>query len=207
MVDEDVAARHLELELDDRGAAGRHGGRSGRSSTGGRPAAPVYTRSKISPMTWNDEVALGPPTPKKMRTVSPTLAFIGCSVVSAPTAPLKTKYSARSAEQLLHAELVVTALPEGPVGVELALHDVELVVHLGQPARRLDEDQPVHPARDVVRHHRRGAVVDVEPRVERLEAEGFVSPGGVWVMTAPPPGPVDRVEVDGVDHPAVRRGS
>ena len=64
---------------------------------GGDPtAASLYTRSKISPITWKDEVALGPPTPKKMRTVSPTLAFIGCSVVSAPTAPLKTKYSARS---------------------------------------------------------------------------------------------------------------
>src|SRR5438094_3364284 len=60
-------------------------------------AACVYTRSKISPMTWNEDVAFGPPTPKKIRTVSPTLAFIGCSAVSAPTAPLKTKYSARSA--------------------------------------------------------------------------------------------------------------
>src|SRR5438093_2535528 len=48
-------------------------------------------------MTWNADVAFGPPTPKKIRTVSPTLAFIGCSAVSAPTAPLKTKYSARSA--------------------------------------------------------------------------------------------------------------
>src|SRR5439155_5602584 len=48
-------------------------------------------------MTWNADVAFGPPTPKKIRTVSPTLAFIGCSAVSASTAPLKTKYSARSA--------------------------------------------------------------------------------------------------------------
>src|SRR5438046_442616 len=52
-------------------------------------AAWSYTRSKISPITWKDEVAFGPPTPKKMRTVSPTFAFIGCSAVSAPTAPLK----------------------------------------------------------------------------------------------------------------------
>ena len=42
-------------------------------------------------MTWNRRRAFGPPTPKKMRTVSPTLAFIGCSAVIAPTAPLKTK--------------------------------------------------------------------------------------------------------------------
>jgi len=32
-----------------------------------------------------------------MRTVSPTFAFIGYSLVRAPTAPLNTKYSARSA--------------------------------------------------------------------------------------------------------------
>src|SRR4029453_9949052 len=53
-------------------------------------------------------------------------------------------------EQLLHAELVVAALPVRPIGVELALHDVELVINLRQPLRRLDEDQPVHPTRNVV---------------------------------------------------------
>ena len=52
--------------------------------------------SKIAPMTWNDEVKFGPPTPKKMRTVSPTLARSGCSFDKAPTEPLNTKYSGRS---------------------------------------------------------------------------------------------------------------
>jgi len=46
--------------------------------------------SKISPMTWKLEVMFGPPTPKKMRTLSPTLAFSALSPVRAPTAPLKT---------------------------------------------------------------------------------------------------------------------
>ena len=48
------------------------------------------TRSKISPMTWKLEMMFGPPTPKKMRTVSPTSALNARSPVSAPTAPLKT---------------------------------------------------------------------------------------------------------------------
>ena len=97
----------------------------------------------------------------------------------------------------------MTALPEGPVGVELALHDVELAIHLRQPARRLDEDQPVHPARDVVRHHGRGAVVHVEPRVERLEAEGpRLARRGLGHHGAAT-GTGRRVEVDRVDHPAV----
>ena len=70
----------------------------------------------------------GPPTPKKMRTVSPTLACSGCSFESAPTEPLKTKYSGRSFKQLLDAELLAAVLPVGRIGVDLALHDVELVV-------------------------------------------------------------------------------
>ena len=52
-------------------------------------APSLYTRSKISPITWKEEILLGPPTPKNRRTVSPTLAFILCSFVSEPTAPLK----------------------------------------------------------------------------------------------------------------------
>src|SRR5215470_142055 len=47
-------------------------------------------------MTWNDEVKFGPPTPKKIRTVSPTLAWSGCSLVNAPTEPFSTKYSGRN---------------------------------------------------------------------------------------------------------------
>ena len=61
----------------------------------------IYTeapcaRSKISPITWKDDVKFGPPTPKKIRTVSPTSARKGYSPASAPTDPLKTKYSGAS---------------------------------------------------------------------------------------------------------------
>src|SRR3546814_10795390 len=34
----------------------------------------LYTLSNISPITWKLDARLGPPTPKNMRTVSPTLA-------------------------------------------------------------------------------------------------------------------------------------
>ena len=34
----------------------------------------MYTLSKISPITWKEEVRLGPPFPYIKRTVSPTLA-------------------------------------------------------------------------------------------------------------------------------------
>jgi hypothetical protein len=61
---------------------------------------------------WNEDVKFGPPLPKKMRTVSPTLACSGLSLVSAPTAPLKTKYSGRSSASL--SKFCVTS-PVAPI--------------------------------------------------------------------------------------------
>src|SRR5262249_47587912 len=96
VIDNGVVARHLEFELDDDGTARCNAYRL--YSIDGLEMAPpsAYTRSNISPMTWNDEVKFGPPTPKKIRTVSPTLACSGCSFDSAPTEPFSTKYSGRS---------------------------------------------------------------------------------------------------------------
>ena len=56
-------------------------------------------------------------------------------------------------------------------GVEVALHHVELVIDRRQALRRLDEDQAVHAVGDVHAHRRRGAVIDVQALVQRLERE------------------------------------
>ncbi len=40
--------------------------------------------------------------------------------------------------------------------------------------RELDDDQAVHAVGDMVRHHRRGAVVDVDAGVERLEGKDLL---------------------------------
>jgi len=74
-------------------------------------------------MTWNEEVAFGPPTPKKIRTVSPTFAFIGCSAVRTPIAPLKTKYSGLSARSF-------STLNSSPAGSTKVSPHLPLVMRL-----------------------------------------------------------------------------
>ena len=88
-------------------------------------------------------------------------------------------------------------------GVELALHHVELAVHLRQPALGLDDDQAVHAVGDVVGDARRGAVIDVDAGLQRLEGHGVLRAGlGLGRMGAA--ARTGRgVEVDGVHHHAV----
>ena len=50
----------------------------------------AQTVSKIWPITWNDDVRFGPPSPTKRRTFSPTFAVNAWSPVVEPTDPLKT---------------------------------------------------------------------------------------------------------------------
>ena len=88
--------------------------------------------------------------------------------------------------QVEGAQALVAALA---LEIEVALHHVELVVDLRQAALRLDDDQAVHAVGDVVGDHRRGAVVDVDARVERLEVEAGLA-GRDCMTLAPPPGPV-----------------
>jgi hypothetical protein len=52
----------------------------------------VYTRSKISPMTWKLEVRFGPPTPKKKRTDSPVFALRAFGPTRESSAPLNNTY-------------------------------------------------------------------------------------------------------------------
>src|SRR3569833_3383414 len=48
------------------------------------------TFRKTLPITWNELVKLGPAFPKKIRTLSPTLALRGLSLVRADSLPLNT---------------------------------------------------------------------------------------------------------------------
>src|SRR3546814_8500727 len=60
--------------------------------------------------------------------------------------------------------------------VQLALHDVELAIDLGQAAVGLDQDHSVHAVGDVLGDHRGRAVVDEQPRMQRLEGEALGLP-------------------------------
>src|SRR4029079_15587063 len=86
--------------------------------------------------------------------------------------------------------------------IELALHDVELLVDLRQAGLRLDEDHAVHAVRHVQRDGHRGAVVDVEAGVERGEGEDGLAAGERHGALRAAARAGDRVQVDVVRHGA-----
>ena len=154
-------------------------------------------------MTWNDEVKFGPPTPKKMRTVSPTFASSGCSFDKAPTAAVEDEIFRPLVQQFLDIEFLAAVLAKRRFGVDLALHHIEFAVDRRQPFFGLHQDKTVHSVRDVVRHHRRGAVVDIKPRDQRFEFNAvlFARIGLRRRGAAARPG--GRMEIDRVNHRAV----
>ena len=93
MIDEDVTAGHVELELDDRRAARGYQSSSVPSSPRRAVAASVYTIEDLADDVERRRGVRAAHAEEDAHR-SPTLAFIGCSAVRAPTAPLKTKYSA-----------------------------------------------------------------------------------------------------------------
>ena len=90
MVDQDVLAGHLEGQLRDQGAARRHvhGLHVMRGAARDGPERVDLVEDLADDV--EAEVMFGPPTPKKIRTVSPTFAFSGVSVLRPCTEPLKT---------------------------------------------------------------------------------------------------------------------
>ena len=84
--------------------------------------------------------------------------------------------------------------------VEVALHDVVLLVDRRQAFRRLDEDQAVHAVGHVHADRCGGAVIDVEARVERLEREARRMARRGEARRRAAAGTGDAVQVDVVRH-------
>ena len=99
-----------------------------------------------------------------------------------------------------HAERLEAGLSTGSLGVEIALHDVVLAVHLRQALLRLDQDQTVHAVADVHGHRGRGAVIDIEAGVQGLEREHRAVTGSRERGRRTAAGPGDRVQIDVVGH-------
>jgi hypothetical protein len=89
--------------------------------------------------------------------------------------------------------------------VEVALHYVELMVNLRQSRGWLDHDQAVHPAGDVHRYHRGGAVLDVDAWAHRLEAERSVFAWRDLGECGSPTEAEDGVQIDAVGQPRIWR--
>ena len=89
------------------------------------------------------------------------------------------------------------------LGVDLALHHVELAIDLGQAAFGLDQDHAVHAVGDVLGSHRHGAVIDVQAGIDGREFEAARLAGRRVGRLGAAAGAGDRVEVDVVHHDAV----
>jgi hypothetical protein len=107
-------------------------------------------------------------------------------------------------QQLLDTEFLAATLAEGLIRVDLALNDVELVIHLGQTFFGFHQDEPVHAVGDVLGHHRRRAVTDVEVGHQHFEGHRLLVPG-IDLQHGAAAGPGCRVKIDRVDHRALRR--
>ena len=64
-------------------------------------------------------------------------------------------------QQLVDTELLATALAERGLCVNFPLHHVKLAIDRRQAALRFDQNQAVHTVCDVMRHHRRCAMIYV----------------------------------------------
>jgi hypothetical protein len=92
-------------------------------------------------------------------------------------------------------------------GCRTPLHHVVLAVDAGPPLLGLDGDEAVHPVGDVHPDGGGGAVVDVQPLVERAEGELRLVPGRGEGAGRAAAGAGDGVQVDVVGHRAAGGGS
>jgi hypothetical protein len=106
-------------------------------------------------------------------------------------------------QKLFDAELGAAVLPVRHIGVDLALHDIELMIGRRQAFLRFDQNESVHAVGDVLGHHRRGAVINIEPGHQRFPGHGFLL-AGIDLQRGGAAARTGRgVEIDRVNHRAV----
>ena len=198
MVDQHVAARHLGLEFNgDRAAGGDERGL--HVALHARAALVAHlVEDRADDVEARDEVGAAVADEQAHRLAG--LRGDGPVPRQCALGAVEKNVRGPLVDRLFHVERLQALLAILARGVEVPLHDVVLVIDLGQPFGRLDQDEPVHAVGDVHADRRRGAVVDVDPFVERLEGELRFVPrrGEARRSTAARPG--DAVQVDVVRH-------
>ncbi|KGS79764.1 hypothetical protein X947_4295 [Burkholderia pseudomallei MSHR7334] len=202
VIDERVVARHARVEFDRRRAAGRNQRclhvvlrdvRAVRAHLVEHRADHVETRHEIRAAVA-DEQAHRLVGARAHRTLARQRAF----------GAVEDDVGRALVDRLVHVERLQALLAILAVRVEVALHHVVFAVDLRQSLGRLDENQAVHPVRDVHADGRGRAVIDEEPLVERLEREArFVARRGEARRRAAARAR-HRVQIDVVRHFAVR---
>ena len=105
---------------------------------------------------------------------------------------------------LLHVEGLQSLFSIFADRIEIALHDVVLVVYWRQSARGFHQHQPIHAVRDVHAHRRCRTVIHVDALMQRLERELRFMPGSGEARGRTAAGTDDAVQIDVVRHLVVR---
>src|SRR5579883_1229369 len=143
VIDEGVAAGNGGRELDHHGAARRHGD--------GLDAAPWLAQHAAIIVDLVEDLADDMEGGGEVRAADTeedahALAHLGAERMERrqrADRAVEDEIFGPLAQELLDAELLAAMLPEGRVGIDLALHDVELVIDLGKAVLGLDQDHPV----------------------------------------------------------------
>ena len=174
MVDQHVAARHLDMEVRHDRAIGRDQGGLHVFLEMRATLVPDLVEDLADDMEARDQVRA---------TVADEqahgLAGIRLQRLVADQGTFRTveqDIGRVLVDRLLHVERLQALLAILADRVEIALHDVVLVIDLRQSFRRLDQDQSIHAVGDVHADRRRRAVVDEQAVIEGLEGEpGFMA--------------------------------
>src|ERR1700730_6572691 len=74
--------------------------------------------------------------------------------------------------------------------IEIALHHIKLAIDFRPATGGLNNHEPKHPMREVIRDHRSCAVIDEHAWLHCREAEGARRRRALCVTLPPPPGPI-----------------
>ena len=199
MIDQDVGARDIHRELDHRGAARRDEG--GLDLMLGRDHAPLLVdvvKDLPDHVEGGDEI--GAAVADVEAELLADLGGEGPVPHKGPHGAVEHDVCRLLVDRLVHVEALEPLLAVAARGVEISLHDVVLTVDPWESLLWLHQDQPVHAVGDVHPDGGRGAVVHIEPGVQRLERElggvaGGREGGGRAAARA-----CDGVQVDVVRH-------
>src|SRR6476661_6920487 len=97
---------------------------------------------------------------------------------------------------LAHVKVLMSLLAVFSHRVEVALHHIVFAVDRSQTSGRLNENQAIHPIGHVLTHRRGCAVIDIEPRIQRLERELSLMARRRVTAGGSSSGPSDRMQVD-----------
>src|SRR5262249_23979831 len=177
VVDQYVVAGHVQLEVGDHRAARRH--RDGLNSLERRRLQAAQRRDRVEyfPDDMEGRVVVRTANAEENADGLAYLGMEGMQLRQRADRAVENEIFGVLVQKLLDAELRAAVLTIGQIGVDLALHHVELEIDRRQATFGLHQNESVHAVGDVLGDHRRGTVVDIEAGHQCLPGHRFFPPG------------------------------